>query len=111
MNTVSAPLVGMKYHPGAAEALSELGFGDSVRLVREPSNAYDENAIQVFTGDTLLGYIAREYAADWAPSFDAFGVPDAKLTFSSSGHPRVETILQSEEDEEEEEEDLEEEDI
>jgi hypothetical protein len=91
----------MRHHGGAAEALSELGFGDPLVLVREPTNAYDENAIQVFTlTHILLGYIAREYASDWAPVFDLDGTPVAHLTFSSSGHPRVEVEFGDEEDEE-----------
>jgi hypothetical protein len=91
MTTVTAPLVGMRHHEGASEALSGMGFGDALTLVREPENPYDENAIQVFTLDSiLLGYIAREYASDWAPHFDSDGTPEARLTFGSNGWPRVE---------------------
>jgi hypothetical protein len=90
MTTVTAPLVGMRHHPGAFEALELLGFGSPLILKREPENAYDENAIQVWTSDILLGYIAREYASDWAPAFDSDGVPTASLTFGSEGRPRVE---------------------
>ena len=90
MTTLTAPLVGMRHHPGAAEALSDLGFGDPLTLVREPENQFDENAIQVFSGSTLLGYVKREFAADWAPAFDEDGViPQAKLGFESSGWPQV----------------------
>ena len=91
MTTVTAPLVGMRHHEGATEALDGMGFGDGLILTREPENQYDSNAIQVFTLDgILLGYIAREYASDWAPVFDSTGTPDAKLTFGSEGRPRVE---------------------
>jgi len=98
MTTVTAPLVGMRHHEGASEALSGMGFGDALQLVREPENPYDENAIQVFTLDgILLGYIAREYASDWAPAFDLDGTPEAHLTFGSNGWPRVEVELGDEE--------------
>jgi hypothetical protein len=81
----------MRHHEGASEKLETLGFGDPLILVREPTNAYDENAIQVYALDGIfLGYIAREYASDWAPSFDSDGIPPAKLTFGSEGRPRVE---------------------
>ena len=97
MATLSAPLVGMRHHPGAAEALGELGFGDGLRLQREPENQYDENAIQVYTLDgILLGYIKREFAADWAGVFDVAGVPPATLTFESSGWPQVSIDLEDE---------------
>ena len=98
MTTVTAPLVGMRHHPGAPEALELLGFGDSLILKREPENPYDENAIQVWTSDILLGYIAREYAADWALHFDSEGTPEARLTFGSNGWPRVEIEFGDEEE-------------
>jgi monoamine oxidase len=46
--------------------------GDSVRLVREPNNAYDPNAVQVNlqTGETL-GYLTKELAAALADQMDA----------------------------------------
>ena len=94
MTTLTAPLVGMRHHPGAAEKLSELGFGDSLTLVREPENAFDENAIKVFSLDGIfLGYIAREYASEWAPVFDDADIPPATLSFGSEGRPRVEISL------------------
>ena len=107
MTTLTAPLVGMRHHEGAAEALSELGFGDELILKREPENAFDENAIQVFaaidkgveTQRILLGYIAREFAAEWAPVFDEHGVPEAHLTFSSEGRPRVEIEVEDDDQE------------
>lgn len=100
MTTLTAPLVGMRHHEGASEKLETLGFGDPLSLRPEPENPYDENAIQVFTLDgILLGYIAREYASDWAPSFAAEGyVPDATLTFGSEGRPRVEIEWTEEEE-------------
>jgi len=99
MTLVTAPLVGMRHHEGATEALNGMGFGDGLVLVREPENQYDPNAIQVFTLDhILLGYIAREYASDWAPVFDASGIPDAHLTFGSEGRPRVEIEFAAEEE-------------
>jgi hypothetical protein len=97
MTTLTAPLVGMRFHPGAPEALSDLGFGDGLRLQREPENQYDENAIQVYTLDgVLLGYVKREFAADWAGVFDEAGVPPATLTFESSGWPQVQIDLEDE---------------
>jgi len=46
--------------------------GDQVWLEREPDNPYDPNAILIEddTGDEL-GYVPREYAADFAPLLDA----------------------------------------
>jgi hypothetical protein len=102
MTTITAPLVGMRHHPGASEKLETLGFGDGLVLEREPENPYDTNAIKVFTLDNIfLGYIAREYAADWAQTFDGNDLPEAHLTFGSNGWPRVEIELGDEETTEE----------
>ncbi|MFN0146594.1 MAG: hypothetical protein ACKVT1_08795 [Dehalococcoidia bacterium] len=38
---------------------------------REPDNAFDANAIQVFIAGKLVAYLPRELAAQYAPRFDA----------------------------------------
>lgn len=86
-----ANLVGQQFAAGAAFAAS-LPAETKVYLVREPSNPYDPNAIQVWiernealdalgpkpsaiNGDFIrLGYIRREQAADYAPEFIKRGV-------------------------------------
>jgi hypothetical protein len=54
---------------------SPLGDGAVVAfvatLVREPSNSYDENAVRVESDGRLLGHLAKELAAEWAPRLDA----------------------------------------
>lgn len=61
--------MGTKYHRGHLEGITQQ---DSVRLIREPNNTFDSNAIQVRlqNGETL-GYIARELAATLAGKIDA----------------------------------------
>lgn len=58
-----------------ADAMSE---GISLKLIREPENEYDANAIKVcfvdpedFTFTIHLGYVAKEVAAWIAPELDA----------------------------------------
>ena len=41
---VGSLVVGIKYHRGHVDGIAQ---GDSVRLMRQPNNAYDPNAIQV----------------------------------------------------------------
>lgn len=45
---ISAPLVGMRFRPPALTILQGLGMDQELVLLREPSNPYDENAIQVW---------------------------------------------------------------
>lgn len=115
MSILSAPLVGMRFHPPAVEVLQELGMDEELVLLREPENPHDENAIKVLLpdgwqamdperfqqgGDLFLGYIARDYAAEWAPVFDREGaVPEARLTFGSDGRPQVSIEIEEEDEE------------
>ncbi|KAI0730200.1 SNF2 family N-terminal domain-containing protein [Fomitopsis betulina] len=59
------PVVGLQYYTGL------VGTGEEVRLVREPRNKYDANAIQVKNiGGTQVGHIKREYSAKLSPLLD-----------------------------------------
>jgi hypothetical protein len=40
-------------------------------LVRDPGNAYDQNAIAVFIDGSQVGHVAREEARTYAPLLDA----------------------------------------
>ena len=68
---VEALVVGIKFHRGNADGIAA---GEGVQLVREPTNAYDPNAIRVnlLTGETL-GYLTSEVAAVFAKQLDAGG--------------------------------------
>ncbi|GBE78013.1 hypothetical protein SCP_0108950 [Sparassis crispa] len=58
-------IVGVQYYKGL------VGPGEEVRLVREPHNKYDRNAIQVKNiGNTQVGHIPRQIAAKLAPLMD-----------------------------------------
>jgi hypothetical protein len=43
----------------------------NLTLKREPDNAYDANAIQVFYGDVHIGYVEGPSAAFIAPKMDS----------------------------------------
>jgi len=64
-------VVGIRFHRGNADGISA---GEAVKFVREPSNAYDPNAIRVNlrTGGTL-GYLTKEVAAVFARQLDSGG--------------------------------------
>jgi hypothetical protein len=46
-------------------------FGTVLIMKREPKNPYDKNAISIWKGSTMLGYIPRGLAATLAPTLDA----------------------------------------
>lgn len=50
--------------------------GDPLRLVREPKNIYDSNAIAVVTERGVrVGYLSRRYASVWASKLDRGAEP------------------------------------
>lgn len=44
--------------------------GDPVRLVREPDNPYDEDAVAVYVKHGQIGYVSRDYLHWLAPMLD-----------------------------------------
>ncbi|KAG2362277.1 SNF2 family N-terminal domain-containing protein [Suillus spraguei] len=63
--TLSSSIVGVQYYNGL------VGPGEEVRLVREPQNKYDRNAIEVKNiGGTKVGHVPKQTAAKLAPLMD-----------------------------------------
>jgi hypothetical protein len=54
----SSPLAGYQYHAGA-QVWEQLKAGDALKLVREPNNAHDRNAVRVEWQGQQLGYLPR----------------------------------------------------
>lgn len=52
-------------------AFKNLEEGVFLDLVREPTNAFDQNAIMVMQDGLHLGYVAKEVAIDLAEEMDA----------------------------------------
>lgn len=54
----SSPLAGYQYHAGA-DVWDQLKAGDELKLVREPDNVHDRNAVRVEWKGRQLGYLPR----------------------------------------------------
>lgn len=79
-------IVGSGFYPGAPATVAALRPGDRVRIVREPQNPYDPNALAVYSTAqgrvppgkrmedlpllTKLGHLPRGFAAEVAPLVD-----------------------------------------
>jgi HIRAN domain len=60
-----------RFHFDALQA-DDAAPGSALRLVRDPENAFDANAVAVETaGGVRLGFVGREPAAELAPRLDA----------------------------------------
>lgn len=53
-----SPVAGFQYHDGET-VWPRLSTGDSLRLLREPGNPYDGQAVAVYWGGAKLGYVPR----------------------------------------------------
>lgn len=63
-------LVGARFRGPDAVAICNDLEGKELTLLREPDNAYDPNAIQVFFHDMHIAYVERGQAAWIAPLMD-----------------------------------------
>lgn len=83
-------LVGAKHRPGAEALLRELPSGEPLTLVREPANAVDPNAVQVFARGQHVGYVKAAEAAGLAPRLDAGLAGSGVLRVGSDRRPLIE---------------------
>ena len=83
-------IVGMQFR-GTEVMVKALPEGSAVKLVREPKNEYDANAIQVWIEDKLVGYIPKKENHALAASMDKDGKDIAgTFTHKNAGWPAVE---------------------
>lgn len=55
---LDAPVAGFSYYEGN-DCLQQIAVGDPLVLRREPQNAHDHRAIEIFWSERKLGYIPR----------------------------------------------------
>ncbi len=74
-------LVGLKFRPEEARRhFAALPNGSPLVLKREPTNPHDRNAVQVWSGDVMIGYVSGKQNAPLAMAMDrqvAGAIPDA----------------------------------
>ena len=86
-----APLAGFVYYEGK-DVWDGLKRGDSLTLVREPTNPYDPNAIRIEWQGHMLGYVPRKENVDLARQMDLGAAAQARITGlskSSNGRHRI----------------------
>lgn len=64
-------IMGSPFYPGASTYIAKMGPGQPLRVVREPNNEHDGNAVAVFIHSQQLGHFPRGFAAEIAPLIDA----------------------------------------
>lgn len=62
-------IVGVQYRE-AADFVASLPSGEPLKLVREPDNAFDQNAVQVWAQDRHIGFISAKQAKPLARKMD-----------------------------------------
>ena len=58
--TLTTVIVGSKFIRGAVAALETIAEGSPLRLMADPENKYDKNAVAVYLGEIHLGFIPRQ---------------------------------------------------
>jgi hypothetical protein len=53
-------IAGFAYYEGAL-VFDKLKIGTKLKLVAEPTNAFDKNAVEIYLDDTKLGYVPRTF--------------------------------------------------
>lgn len=84
-------LVGMK-HRDSEDFVKGLRAGEPLTLVREPSNQYDTNAVQIVIQDRHVGYVKGTQAVGLARAMDEAGYKSVtgKLAFGGDRWPMAE---------------------
>lgn len=70
-------MVGMQ-HRDAVAFVSSLPRGEPLTLIREPTNQYDPNAVQVWARDRHVGFVKATQARALAMRIDRDGQPFAR---------------------------------
>lgn len=75
MPTLRAPIVGMHFRPPAKAIIAVLVEGAPLRLVPEPENPYDENAVRVEVSKDVIGHaLETSGEANLAMLLEGFGM-------------------------------------
>lgn len=75
---------GIRYMlPNAGPVLADLRTGDELELRPHPLNPVDPNAMAIFGGDTLLGYVPRYLASDVKRLVQECPTQEVRLTVAS----------------------------
>jgi hypothetical protein len=74
----SSPLAGFQYYAGSVR-WNEMQVGDVLKLVREPDNAHDANAVRVEWHGEKLGYLPRAENRAVAAEMDRGGRIEARI--------------------------------
>lgn len=135
MSLFTALIMGANFRPPAQAIINALRAGTELKLVREPSNEYDSNAVQIWCKPTdvkpedrqeldfalagfgrsleefdeapewWLGYVAKAVAASVSPMLADGASLKATLSFTGAGKAQVEIDYEPEAEEEIEHED------
>lgn len=66
-------IVGMKHRPGAERLVASMKTGEPLRLVRDPFNTHDRNAVEVWASGVHIGFVKGSEVAVLAARMDRAG--------------------------------------
>lgn len=100
---VMTALMGVNFRgKEAIERVKELVIGETLTLQAEPTNAYDVNAVQVWTTDEepmFIGYMSKECNLETSQHLQAGGQADCEvISFLAATKPHLSVMLLDDED-------------
>ena len=93
MLTIRSSIVGTYYRtPAEKSELYTSKAGAEIKLIREPRNQFDSNAIKVMLNDYHVGYLSKSDASEYAPVMDYEGVTEltGHLVNTTEKYPIIE---------------------
>ena len=66
-------IAGVQFHE-AKTVLSELEEGSELLLIPQPENPFDSNAVAIYYGTVMLGFVPRKFSAEVAASLEVGNV-------------------------------------
>ena len=85
--TWSFNIAGVQYHD-YKRVLNSIKVGDKLRMIPEPTNKYDPNAVQLHFGNIFLGFVPGKISSDISAFLEYAEEPTCLITnFNKAGKP------------------------
>lgn len=78
---------------GTEDAVRAMDSGAALELRREPTNAHDKNAVQIWSGDLMIGYVRGYQAKVLAPTMDAAKKTSLSGTLAFTDNSKVPVVM------------------
>jgi len=103
MEEIKFYVAGVQHHQ-YKQCLQELSEIELLKMVPEPDNRYDPNAIKLMFGEYQIGYVPKKFSAVVSAALEISNVECEIVKFDPNARPweMIEVVIRSSEDENDE---------